>query len=118
MEHKIFSIYDQKAYAYLPPFTLPTADMAERTFMDCVNSQDHAFGRNPADYTLFELGTYDDNKGLISPHEVVRTIGNGIEYVKSHSLNPEGNNNGNIHAVGNGAPILPGADSGNPPVKL
>jgi len=111
MEHKIFSIYDQKAYAYLPPFTLPTAAMAERTFMDCVNASDHAFGRNPADYTLFELGTYDDTKGLISPYEVVRTIGNGIEYRKSHDLKHEGNNSGNVQPISNDAPILPGANS-------
>jgi len=113
MEHKIFSIYDQKAYAYLPPFTLPTAEMAERTFRDCVNSADHAFGKNPADYTLIELGTYDDNKGLISPHEVVRTIGSGIEYVKSHDLNQPGPTNDLTQQIGNVAPIQPGADSGN-----
>jgi len=116
MEHKIFSIYDQKAYAYLPPFTLPHADMAERTFMDCINSSDHAFGRNPADYTLFELGTYDDNKALITPYEVVRTIGNGIEYVKSRDLTPKEQTDGNIHAIGHGAPVLPGANSGDPPI--
>ncbi len=111
MEHKIFSIYDQKAYAYLPPFTLPTADMAERTFMDCVNAIDHAFCRNPADYTLFEIGTYDDNKGLISPHEVVRTIGNGLEYVKSHDLKTQDRSNGDQQPISDGAPIQPGARS-------
>jgi len=109
MEHKIFAIYDQKAYAYLPPFTLPRTEMAERTFQDCVNSPDHAFGRNPADYTLIELGTYDDNKALISPYEVVRTIGTGIEYLKSISLNPEGKTDDNISSISNDAPILPGA---------
>ncbi len=116
MEHKIFSIYDQKAYAYLPPFTLPRTEMAERTFHDCVNSPDHAFGRNPADYTLMELGTYDDNKGLITPYEVVRTIGTGIEYVKSPvlKLSAEDHNDGNqipTDAVSNDASILPGAIS-------
>jgi len=109
MEHKIFSIYDQKAYAYLPPFTLPRTEMAERTFQDCVNSPDHAFGRNPADYTLMELGTYDDNKGLITPYELVRTIGTGIEYVKSRNLNPEENTDDDTNAISNVAPIQPGA---------
>jgi len=113
MEHKIFAIYDQKAFAYLPPFTLPRVEMAERTFLDCVNSDNHAFGKHPADYTLVELGTYDDLKGLISPYDAPKLIGSGVEYVQ-----PKETPNGNLHALGNGPPIQPGSNSGDPAIKL
>lgn len=76
---QIFAVYDLKASAYLPPFTLPTAQMAARTFGDCVNDPQHAFGRHPHDYTLFHLGEFDDTTGKI--HENKRTLGNGLEHV-------------------------------------
>ena len=60
MVHRIFCIFDEKAKAYLPPFILPEVGMALRTFGDCVNSDDHQFGRHPSDYTMFTLGSYDD----------------------------------------------------------
>lgn len=60
MIQNVFAIYDQKANAYLTPFFLPTAAMAVRVFSDCVNSDDHQFGKHPNDYTLWHLGTFDD----------------------------------------------------------
>jgi len=79
MVHKIFSIFDGKAMAYLPPFCLPEVGMASRTFGDCVNSADHQFGLHPEDYTLFQIGLYDDSTGIISGLEARCVIANGVE---------------------------------------
>lgn len=57
MMQKIFTIYDSKAHAYLPPFFLPEAGMAVRVFSDCVNDKSHQFSKHPGDYTLFQIGT-------------------------------------------------------------
>ena len=65
MMHKLFTIYDQKAQAYLPPFFMHQTGMALRVFSDCVNSNDHQFGKHPADYTIFELGTFNDETAII-----------------------------------------------------
>jgi len=112
MEHKIFAIYDQKAHAYLPPFTLPRVEMAERTFMDCVNSKDHAFGLHPADYTLFELGKYDDEKGKISAHDIPQVIGTGVEYkALEPPLKYEGPTNEN--PLSHEHPVHSGSNGGN-----
>ena len=62
----IFTVYDQKAKAYLPPFFLPEEDMAIRVFGDCCNDRDHQFGRHPEDYHLFGIGHFDDCKGTIN----------------------------------------------------
>jgi hypothetical protein len=63
MIHQVLSVYDEKAEAYLPPFVLPTINMAIRTFMDCVSDSNHAFGKHPSDYTLYVLGDFDDKEG-------------------------------------------------------
>lgn len=95
MIHKIFSVYDAKAEAYLPLFCLPTVAMAQRTFNACVNSEDHQFGAFPEDYTLFELGNWDDSIGQITINRVQQSHGNGLEYVKPTT----GQGNGQIESV-------------------
>lgn len=66
MKHNLYSIYDVKADAYLPPFTLHQDGMAVRAFRDCCNDDTHNFGKNPGDYTLFKLGEFDDQSGLVT----------------------------------------------------
>ena len=39
MIHNIFSVYDNKAEAFLPPFVLPKREMAIRTFADSINNR-------------------------------------------------------------------------------
>lgn len=78
MKYNMFSIYDEKAKAYLPPFILPEIGMAIRTFSDCINSRDHQFSKHPQDYTLFKIANFNDDNGQIDQEH--QTIGNGIEY--------------------------------------
>jgi len=121
---KIFTIYDQKAKAYLPPFFLPERGQAIRTFTDCVNSPEHHFGKHPADYTLFELGHFTDDNAKIKPLPSPSTLGTGNEFLYD-PLKFEDNNPIHVQAIknmeererksndettiGNGAPIQPGA---------
>lgn len=67
MKHNIFSIYDSVAKAYYPPFFLPNNGMAIRQFTDMVNSTTTSISKNPKDYTLFNLGIFDDGDGSIVP---------------------------------------------------
>ena len=81
MIHLVFSVYDQKAAAYLPPFILPRSEMAIRTFSDCINSAEHQFGKHPGDYTLFRLGMFDDEKGQYHLEIAPISEGNGLEFL-------------------------------------
>ncbi len=75
MNFKVYSVYDSKAKAFLPPFYLPMEGMAVRTFSDCINSDSHQFGAHPEDYGLFTLGEFDDQSGIMDTiiPEIVRT---------------------------------------------
>lgn len=82
MNYNMFAIYDCKADAYLIPFYLPNNDVALRVFEDCVNDPEHQWGKHPADYTLFQLGIYDDSTGT---HTLIdnKALAVGIELVRS-----------------------------------
>lgn len=88
MKFLMFSVFDQCASAFLPPFVLPEVRIAERTFGDCVTSRDHAFGKHPADYTLFELGSFESDDGLVSAYGAPRLVVNG-EVLKARILEGE-----------------------------
>lgn len=80
MMYDVFSVHDEKAAAFLPPFILPNEAMAKRVFADCINSDTHQFGANPADYTLFRLGQFDDNSAEFLLERTKHSLGNGVEF--------------------------------------
>ena len=69
MLHRICSIYDKATRAYMRPFTAQAQGQAVRMFEDHVRQPDSELGRHPEDYALFEIATFDDNSGEITPCE-------------------------------------------------
>lgn len=97
MIYNVFSIYDEKAEAFLPPFVLPKEAQALRLFSDCVNSATHQFGQNPADYNLFRLGTWNDENGQYVLERTQHCLGNGVAFRKpDHPISPEIKGNGSF----------------------
>ncbi len=90
MKHLIFTVYDEKAKAFMTPFFLPEKGMATRVFADCVNSKDHQFGKHPADYTLFCLGEWLDHDGFLDPLQNKTAIGNGVEFIEPDFADEQG----------------------------
>ena len=88
MQQLMFCIHDSKAEAFLNPFFLPMKAMAVREFQNMVNDPGHAFGRNPADYTLFMIGTWDGESGKVIETDTT-ALGNGVEFLQ----NPAGASN-------------------------
>lgn len=82
MIQHIFTVYDSKAAAYLQPFFAQTKGVAIRNFSDAVNDPQHHFARHGEDYTLFELGHYDDSDAKFHIHETPESIGKAIEFQK------------------------------------
>lgn len=58
MIYNVFTVFDGAISLYLPPFFMRSSQEAIRAVADCLLDPDHAFSKHPADYTLFELGTY------------------------------------------------------------
>lgn len=76
---KIFSVYDSKANAYMQPFFSPTAGTALRAFETIANEEGHEFCKHAADYTLFEIGEWDEFDGQLIQLEAKVNLGLAIE---------------------------------------
>lgn len=119
MNYKVFSIYDAKAEAFLPPWILPKRAQAIRIFTDCINSDDHQFGQNPADYTLFCIAEWDDNSGDYDTSSLKYSLGNGVEFIRIDSAPAaEGLKNGKadtgVTTLKHESPVQSGASGENP----
>lgn len=91
MVQKVFSIYDEKAKMYQPPFMAHTKGQVIRTFTDIVNEKGHPINQHPSDYTLFELGTFDNLTGKYECNKTPLSLGVAIEFVNQEvSVNNNG----------------------------
>lgn len=83
MIFKMFSVYDVKAAAYLPIFTMVNEAMAVRAFTDSLVNENHTFSRHPEDYHLFCLGEFSDDNADILPDK--KMIITGLEALAAFS---------------------------------
>lgn len=83
MKLNIYTVYDEKAQAYLQPFFTQAHGLARRMFSDSINDPNHHFNRHAADYTLFHIGTYDDADAQLDAH-IPTCLGNGVEYKETN----------------------------------
>lgn len=77
---KIFSVLDAKSEAYLNPFYARTTAEALRMFADASNDTKHDFYRFASDFTLVELGDFDQLTGRITVLDVPKSLGLASEY--------------------------------------
>ncbi len=75
-----FTIRDSAAEAFMRPFFAQSKGAAIRSFSDEVNGGDSPISQHPEDYTLFELGVFDELTGRLSPTEP-QSLGNGSTFL-------------------------------------
>jgi len=80
MNLKVFSIYDSKAEAYLPPFHMKSNGEAIRAVTDLVNDAKHNFSKYAQDYTLFAVGTWDDATCKYDLYSTPMSLGVFLEF--------------------------------------
>ena len=81
MKLVISAVFDSKAECFSVPIFTQARGVAVRGFSDAANNPDHDYGRHPADYTLFELGEYDQASGAVVMHDAKVNLGEAIQYV-------------------------------------
>lgn len=63
----LYSVRDAVGGAFIPPFCLPSDELASREFIFCVNDPSHQFHRFYNDYSLYRIGSFDDKTGILEP---------------------------------------------------
>lgn len=79
MKQVVCSVYDSKAEAFMQPFFCVSRGVAVRMFMDAASDEGHEFAKHAADYTLFELGEFDQVTGRFEQHDVFVNLGLALQ---------------------------------------
>lgn len=79
---KLFTVYDSKTESYGVPFCMITKGEALRGFADVANDPQTQICKYPADFTLFELGEFNEQNADFHIHEAKINLGTANEFKK------------------------------------
>lgn len=80
---KVFSILDAKAQVFSNPWYAPTVAYAIRSFEALANDPGTLIGKHPEDFSLYQLGDFDDGFGKFADEEP-RQIATALSLVKAN----------------------------------
>lgn len=70
MKLKAFCLRDVKADTYGAPFFVPNVAIAVRLLGEMVQDRRTDVGKYPADFSLYSVGSYETNTGLLEASEL------------------------------------------------
>lgn len=80
MKLHILTVHDSKAEAFIQPFFAQTPAVGIRMFEQAANEVASDFHRHAGDYTLFELGTFEQDTARFELHETPVNLGLALTY--------------------------------------
>lgn len=89
MTKLLYLIWDSKSESYSIPFIHLARGDALREFTRAANSNDSKIGLNPEDFSLFEVGQFDERTGEFVIYEVKEHVANAHELVTTESEKPQ-----------------------------
>lgn len=82
MKQQLFSVYDAAAKMFLEPFDARTIEEAMRRFRATVNHPEKSLiSKYPEDYTLFHVGEFDQETGVLRPLDTPHSLGVAVTFV-------------------------------------
>lgn len=76
---QVFAVYDSKARVYGQPFFVVNEGLAVRAFQSSCNDPTTELNKYPEDFSLFRLGTFNDENGELRS-ELPKNLGLAAQY--------------------------------------
>lgn len=84
MKTQLFAVYDSKTKTYMYPQHSLTKGEAVRNLDDAVNGGKGMVANHPEDFTLFHLGSFDDQTGTYDNKQANEAVITALELVKDN----------------------------------
>lgn len=81
MKLRVFSVYDGKIAGFMRPFFDAHLGNALRSFEEACKEPTSPFAKYPSDFVLYEIGSFDDEKGVLESHSPIQLVATAVEYV-------------------------------------
>lgn len=79
---RVFAPHDAKLGVFMTPFFMLHLGQALRTWEDLCNDPQTIFSKHSSDFVLYEVGIFDDDTGLMSPHSPLQQVATAAEAKK------------------------------------
>ncbi len=76
----MYVVRDSASGVYDRPMVARSEGEMKRGFSDIANDKNHPVGKHPEHYSLWNIGTYQDNTGRVDGQEPIHVV-NGIDMV-------------------------------------
>lgn len=77
----LFSVFDSKANMFLEVFTSATAAVAIRSFETAARKEGHQFNTYAADYTLFQVGSFNQGTAELIKEKTPINLGLAVSFL-------------------------------------
>lgn len=88
MVTKMFAVFDSKAKCYGVPFFFAATGLAVRAFTELTNDEKSTICKYPADFSLHEIGVFDDATGEVAKLEQQINLGLASAFLVSKEVPP------------------------------
>lgn len=78
----LYVVHDKAANSFTKPIAVPTERDAIAGFKAVAAQPDHNFNKFPADFTLFEIGQYNESNGELRTYSEKKLIINAASFIK------------------------------------
>lgn len=80
MQKFFYAVYDEKSTLYSNPFTAINASVALRSFAAAAADPHSEISKFPTDFTLYEIASFQDETGVITPHSQLVNLGKATQF--------------------------------------
>ena len=85
----LYTVFDTSSGIHDRPFCAFSDQAAMRSFGDIATDPGHPVGKHPEDFSLFRIGDFDDNKGMLKG-EAPECLCTALELVSQRKRNNGG----------------------------
>lgn len=88
MRLNVYAIFDSASGIYDRPWCAHSDQAAIRSFTDVAQDAEHPIGKHPEDFTLFRIGTWEDDAGAIVGEAPTKVINGAEAYAAVRNVEP------------------------------
>lgn len=86
---KVFAVFDGKIGAFMRPFFDAHTGSALRSFEEACKEPSSPFAKFSSDFVLYEIGAFDDEKGILTHHNPLIQQATALEYSRKAPSAPK-----------------------------
>lgn len=80
MKSTVAAIFDSKVKIFTQPYLFVNKGAALRTWQEAANDPQSPYCKHPEDFTMFIVGEYNDETGILTHLTAFESLGNALQF--------------------------------------